>query len=230
MSKGRILAVDDDVRIQRFLRATFQAEGYDVLLAGNGEEAVKLAELHQPDLVLLDIAMPLMNGMHACNLIREWSQVPIVVVSGQESMDVKIECYRLGVDDYLMKPFNAEELQAKVRAVLRRSKRSEFVPEEPTFSRGDLFIRFPERSVTVEGKHVETTRIEFNLLKELVVNRGRVLTHEMLLNRVWGPEYTNMQGYVRVFVNRIRQKLKDNPTNPKYIRTVTGVGYAFTEA
>jgi len=183
-----------------------------------------------PDLVILDIKLPTIDGQEICRRIREWSQVPIIMLSASDEERVKVNCLRLGADDYLVKPFSIHELIARIEAVLRRTRAIDLPSEEPGFTIGDLEINFAERRVTVSGTPVSLTPTEYNLLHQLVAHRGRVLTHEMLLRLVWGPEYDVEKEYVRVFVNRIRQKIGDSPANPRYISTQPGVGYMFLKA
>ncbi|MEE9201869.1 MAG: response regulator transcription factor [Dehalococcoidia bacterium] len=227
MAKTRILVVDDEISILKFVSASLRSAGYEPSLALDGQEALKAIEETLPDLVILDITMPKLDGFEVCRRVRQWSQVPIIMLSARGSEQDKVECLRIGADDYLVKPFAIEELLARVEAVLRRTRAAEAPSVEPTFVSHDLQVNFAERRVTVGGREVNLTATEYSLLRELILNRGKVLTHRMLLNRVWGPEYGDERDYVRVFVGRLRHKLGDDAASPKYIRTESGVGYRF---
>jgi two-component system KDP operon response regulator KdpE len=227
MVKTRVLLVDDEPGIRRFVGASLRAEGYEVSLATDGEEALRAVEETLPDLVILDIRMPKMDGLEVCRRTREWSHVPIIMLSAMDEEQDRVKCLRLGADDYLVKPFGIQELMARVEAVLRRAKAVEMPLEEPNFISGELEVNLAERRVTLSGQEVKLTPTEYSLLQQLVLHRGKVLTHEMLLRSVWGPEYDGEKEYIRVFVNRIRRKIGDDPTDPKYIWTQPGVGYRF---
>ena len=228
MKKTRILVVDDELSIIKFLRANLEASGYEVLAAMDGAEALQTFEIELPDLVVLDIMMPKMDGFEVCRRLREWSQVPIIMLSARGDVSDKVKCLDLGADDYITKPFGAGELIARVSAVLRRTESAAAVPTQPSFSSGDLEINFAQRKVTIAGKEVKLTPTEYSLLQEFVLNAGKVLTHTHLLNKIWGPEYRDEREYLHVFIPRLRAKLEADPTNPKYIVTISGVGYQFT--
>ncbi|MBI2288546.1 MAG: response regulator transcription factor, partial [Chloroflexi bacterium] len=189
MVKTRVLVVDDELSIIKFLRANLEGKGYEVLAATNGIEALQTFETELPDLVLLDIMMPKMDGFEVCRRLREWSQTPIIMLSARGDESDKVKCLDLGADDYITKPFGASELIARVKAVMRRTERAATTPTQPLFINGDLSINFIQRRVTVAGKEVKLTPTEYTLLQELVLNAGKVLTHTHLLNKVWGPEY-----------------------------------------
>ena len=227
MSKTRILIVDDELSIIKFLRATLKAENYEVLTAMDGAEALQTIEMELPDLVILDIMMPKMDGFEVCRRLREWSQIPIIMLSARGDEGDKVKCLELGADDYITKPFGASELVARVRAVLRRTKAARVIPTQPSFTSGDIKINFVERRVTVAEREVKLTPTEYNLLQELVLNANKVLTHSMLLGKVWGPEYGEEREYLRVFIGRLRRQLEPKPENPKYIISIPGVGYQF---
>ena len=227
MKKTRILVVDDDLVNVKLLRANLEVRGYEVLAAMDGTEALETVEREQPDLIILDIMMPKMDGIEVCRRLREWSQVPIIMLSGRGDIADKVECLNLGADDYLAKPFGVEELIARVRAVLRRTEAVGAVPAQPSFTCNNIEINFSQRRITVAGREVRLTPTEYNLLQELVVNAGKVLTHAHLLNKVWGLEYGEEREYLRVFVGRLRKELEPDPENPKYIITIPGVGYQF---
>ena len=227
MVKTRVLVVDDEASIRRFVSASLRAEGYEVSLAADGEEALHTVEETMPGMVILDIMMPKMDGFEVCRRIREWSQVPLMMLSALGDERDKVKCLRLGADDYLVKPFGIQELIARVEAVLRRTRAAEMPQVGPTFIGGELEVNFAERRVTLSGREVKLTPTEYSLLQQLVLHRGKVLTHEMLLRSVWGPEYNGEKEYIRVFVNRIRRKIGDNPSDPRWIKTQPGVGYRF---
>lgn len=229
MAKTRILVVDDELSIVKFLRANLESKGYGVLAAMNGTEALQTFEMELPDLVLLDITMPKMDGFEVCRRLREWSQVPIIMLSARGDENDKVKCLDLGADDYITKPFGASELIARVGAVLRRTKEGIAIPAQPLFDSGDLKINFVKRQVSIMGKEVKLTPTEYNLLQEFVLNAGKVLTHIHLLNKVWGPEYREETQYLHVFVRRLRTKLEHDPKNPRCILTVPGVGYQFKD-
>ena len=229
MKKTRILIVDDELSIIKFLRANLEAEGFEVLTVMDGVQALQTFEMELPDVVILDIMMPKMDGFEVCRRIREWSQIPVIMLSARGDVDDKVKCLDLGADDYITKPFGKDELIARVKAVMRRTESAAAVPTRPSFSSGDIDINFVRRQVTVAGKEVKLTPTEYNLLQEFVLNAGKVLTHTHLLNKVWGPEYREETQYLHVFVRRLRAKLEPDPTNPRYIVTVSGVGYQFKD-
>jgi two-component system KDP operon response regulator KdpE len=229
MVKTCILVVDDEPGIVRFVRANLEDKGYRVLTAMDGSEALRKIEMELPDLVILDIMMPKIDGFEVCRRLREWSQIPTIMLSARGDETDKVKCLDLGADDYLTKPFGTRELLARVRAVLRRTEATKTVSTQPLFTSGDLRISFAQRQVTVAGKEVKLTPTEYSLLQEFVLNAGKTLTHSYLLDRVWGPEYRDEREYLHVFVHRLRTKLEPDATNPKYIMTVPGVGYWFRD-
>jgi len=173
--------------------------------------------------------MPKMDGFEVCRRLREWSQIPIIMLSARGDEKDKVKCLDLGADDYIVKPFGANELMARVSAVLRRTKTADISPAKSTITSGDLSINFARRQVTRAGMEVKLTPTEYTLLQELAVNSGKVLTHTHLLNKVWGPEYRDEREYLHVFARRLRSKLEPDPNNPTYILTVSGVGYHFID-
>lgn len=232
-AKGkRILVVDDESSIQRILRKNLLINGYDVLVAGTGIQAVEMAHLHQPDLILLDLCLPgELNGLDVCLQIRQAMQTPIIVLSAVSEEKEKVKALDLGADDYLTKPFGNEELQARVRACLRRATTSETHGEqEPdTLSSADgyLCMDVARRQVQVGGQEVRLTPTEFELLRQLMLYAGKVLTHRSLLRAVWGPEYGEEADYLRVYVRQLRLKIEETPSHPRYIMTEPGIGYVF---
>ncbi len=227
MHRPRILIVDDDLAIIKFVRANLKAEDYETLTAMDGAEALEVIERELPDLVILDIMMPKVDGFEVCHRLREWSQIPIIVLSARGDEEDKVRCLDMGADDYISKPFGVSELIARVNAVLRRAQAVGAVPAQPAFSSDDLEVNFAQRRVTIAGDEVKLTPTEYQLLQELVLNAGKVLTHIHLLNRVWGPEYRDEKAYLHTFVRRLRRKLELEPTEPRYIVSVPGVGYQF---
>jgi len=229
MRRPRILVVDDDLAVLKFLRANLAASGYETLTALDGAEALQVIEKELPDLIILDIMMPAIDGFEVCRRVREWSQIPIIMLSARSDVKDKVKCLDLGADDYLTKPFGVEELIARVRSVFRRTETARAISPQPTFTSGDLKVNFAERRVTVADREVKLTPTEYCLLKEFVLNVGKVLTHTYLLSRAWGPEYRDEREYLHVFVRRLRGKLEPEPANPRHIITVPGVGYRFED-
>jgi two-component system KDP operon response regulator KdpE len=230
MHRKRILVVDDELAIIKLLRANLNAEGFEVLTAMDGAQALQTIEKEAPDLVILDIMMPEMNGFEVCRHVREWSQVPIIMLSAKGSEDDKVRCLDMGADDYITKPFGINELVARVKAVFRRVDSIFTQPAQPAFRTDGLEINFSERKVTIAGRELKLTPTEYRLLQELVLNVNKVLTHSMLLGKVWGPEYAEEKEYLHVFIGRLRKELEPSPESPKFIVTVPGVGYRFTTA
>jgi len=228
--KKRILVVDDELSILKFLRSNLEDRGYTAICATNGEEALHIIERELPDLIILDVMMPKMDGFEVCRQLREWSQIPIIMLSARGDEKDKVKCLDLGADDYIVKPFGANELMARVSAVLRRTRMTGTSTTKASITSGDLVINFAKRQVTRAGMEVKLTPTEYSLLQELAMNSGKVLTHTHLLNRVWGPEYQDEREYLHVFVRRLRTKLESDPNHPKYILTVSGVGYQFTDS
>ncbi len=227
MNEISILVVDDEPSIIKLLRANLGSQDYKVFTAINGIEALRVLESEQPSLVILDIAMPKMDGFEVCLRIREWSQVPIIMLSANIDEADKVKCLDLGADDYITKPFGVKELIARIKAVLRRTDTAASTPAQPSFTCDNLEVNFSQRRVTVAGAEVKLTPTEYALLQELILNAGKVLTHLHLLNKVWGPEYSDEREYLHVFIRRLRLKLKFDQTNPNYIVTVAGIGYQF---
>jgi two-component system KDP operon response regulator KdpE len=224
MNKPLILVVDDDHKILRLLRTTLTPE-FQVLQAERGPDALEIVSRQRPDLVVLDIIMPGMDGLEVLKRIRENSGVPVILLTAKGTDSDKIQGLELGADDYLSKPFNPDELSARARAVLRRSQAREAPVDGNRLQCGDIVIDLARRTVYVKGKTVVLSRTEWQLLQQLCVNAGRVMLHEDLLTRTWGPEYRDDVQYLRVWISRLRQKLEENPGEPQYIRTVQGIGY-----
>ena len=222
----RILVADSDLPMLRFLRSNLEVGGYQTVLAADGEEALEKAERELPDVIVLNVMLPRVDGVEVCRRIREWSQVPIIMLSADGDEVSKINCLDLGADDYITKPFGIGEMLARLRVALRHA-RPEIVTSPSTFISGDLKVNFDRWRVTIDSREVELTPIEFSLLEQLVLNAGKVLTHNMLLQKVWGSEYNSEMHYVHVFVARLRKKIEADPKKPKYILTKPGVGYYF---
>ncbi len=196
-------------------------------MATDGAEALQTIGSVLPDLVILDIMLPDMDGFEVCHRLRERSQTPIIILSGRDDAKEKVKCLNIGADDYITKPFDLNELVARISAVLRRTGSVSATAAQPLFSSSDLTVNFVERRVTVAGIEVKLTPVEYSLLQEFVLNAGKVLTHAYLLNKVWGLEYREETEYLRVFVGRLRAKLELDHVKPRYIITVHGVGYRF---
>lgn len=220
--KALILIVEDDSQIRRFLRATLAAEGYAFHEALTAEEGVVQAASRQPDLVLLDLGLPDRDGLEVIRRVREWSQMPIVVVSARGQEKDKITALDLGADDYVSKPFAVGELLARIRAALRRAVT---VPEGSVFRFGGVEADLDNRLVKVDGQEVHLTPNEYKLLQVLIKHAGKVLTQRQLLNEVWGPNHTEQAQYLRVYVAQLRRKLERDPARPKHLQTEPGVGY-----
>ena len=226
----KILVVDDEPALVRLIEQVLSVKGYEVLKASNGQEALRLFFTHRPDLVILDVVMPRMDGWQTCSRIREVSDVPIIILTGREKTeDSVVRGLDYGADEYLIKPVGNRELLARVRAILRRAEMTSTrdVSEGITYGDARLTIDIPDRKVMVNGERVKLTPREFRLLAHLVENAGRVLTHKQLLEAVWGWEYVDDLDYVRIYISHLRQKLELEPSLPKYILTEPGVGYYF---
>jgi two-component system KDP operon response regulator KdpE len=224
---AKILIVDDEPQIRRFLRISLNAYGYEVLEAAAGEEAVTRAAIDAVDLLILDLGLPDIDGHAVIERIREWSKIPIIVLSVRSGDVEKVRALDGGAEDYLTKPFSIAELMARVRAALR--KRGDTVNREPVFTHGALTIDLGKRWVTVNGAEVRLSRKEYGILKMLAASPGRVLTHQQLLREVWGPAHIEDTHYLRIHVGHLRQKLGDNPAQPRYILTEPGIGYRLAE-
>lgn len=220
----RILIVDDEPRYLRLMEANLNTEDYEVIKATNGQEAVEAVASHQPDLVLLDVMMPILDGFGACERIREFSSVPIIIVTARGEENARVRGLDLGADDYIVKPFSATELLARVRAVLRRVKTSGGT-QRAVFSHGNLRIDFAKAEVFRGDKTVFLSATEYRLLLQFAHGVGKVLTSEQLLTNVWGPEYGDDKEILWVSISRLRQKLEDDPKNPQHIVTRSGLGY-----
>ncbi len=226
-SKYKILVVDDEKRMVRFIQLNLEQDGYQVITAYNGSEALEQVRTQLPDLILLDIMMPDINGFEVLKRIREVNTVPVIMLTAKGEEDDRIQGLELGADDYITKPFSPREMVSRIRAVLRRTR--SFKEDQVDLIKVDdrLTIDFSRREVWVEGKKVDLRPTEYRLLYHLVKNAGWVNTHEQLLSKVWGFEYQDEPHYVRLYVNYLRKKLEKDPSNPQYILTERGVGYRF---
>ncbi len=217
----RILVVDDERSIRRFLKVSLGSQ-FTILEAANGEEALAAAAAEHPDVIILDLGLPDMDGVEVTRRLREWSQVPIIVVSVREREQDKIAALDAGADDYLTKPFGVGELMARLRAALRRSAQAE---SEPVFQSGDLIVDLNQREVRVKGEPVSLTPTEYDLLRTLVKHAGKVLTHDQLLRAVWGTAYESETHMLQVNISNLRHKIELDPVRPIHLITEPGVGY-----
>jgi two-component system KDP operon response regulator KdpE len=218
----RVLVVDDEPSIRRFLRVSLTAHGYFVFEATTGQEALREVTAQRPDLVILDLGLPDMDGTEVTRRLREWSQLPILILSVRGQETDKIAALDAGADDYLTKPFGTGELLARIRVALRRAATP---AAEPVFITGDLVVDLAHRLVTVAGRELQLTPTEYDLLRALVAHAGKVLTHHQLLRRVWGVGYETDTHMLRVNISNLRRKLEPDPTRPQFILTEPGVGY-----
>ena len=227
MTGHRVLVVDDEPQIQRFLKPSLTAAGYDVIAAVNGTEALKAAATQAPDVILLDLGLPDMDGKDVIAELRKWSKVPIVVLSARDREAEKIAALDLGADDYVNKPFGIGELMARLRTALRHA--SHAAGEVEKVVSGDLVIDIAAHTVAQNGKPIKLTPKEFELLAILARNAERVVTHRQILTAVWGPAHTEDLQYLRVFIGQLRQKLKAAPDEPELIQTEAGIGYRLVQ-
>ena len=228
VKKTTIVAADDDPQLLRLVTRNLEFEGYEVLPVSDGQQALEQVEAHSPDLVLLDVMMPRMDGFTVCQRVREFSAVPIIIVTARGQDQDKVRGLDLGADDYLTKPFSVDELLARVRAVLRRAQ---FTANEhahvlrTTITIGHLVVDYAQHLITMAGQEVPLTPIEYRLLAYLAQNAGRVVTQDLLLEHVWGSEYLGESHMLQVNINRLRRKIEADPTHPLYLLTKVGIGY-----
>lgn len=223
---SRILVVDDDPALQRTLRINLRARGHEVLLVGSGTQAVAVFTAEAPDLVVLDLGLPDLDGVEVLRRIRKQSAVPVIVLSARQEADDKVEALDEGADDYVSKPFSMDELMARVRAAIRRVGTESEAP--PTYTSGSLELDFAANIASRDGVEVHLTPTEWRLLAELARYEGRVVSHEALLRTVWGPSYGSELNYLRVFANQIRRKIEPDPAQPRYLINEPGLGYRLT--
>ena len=225
-SGARILVVDDEIEIVRALQRSLAAHGYDVFTANSGEEALEAISHYRPDLMVLDLGLPGMSGLEVARKVRTQSNLPIIVLSVKDTERDKVLALDLGADDYVSKPFGMDEVLARIRVALRHSAQVES-GTEPVFTAGPLKIDFAQRRVEVNGQEVKLTPTEYDLLKSLVNNRGKIMTRHMLLSQVWGTGYGAEAHYLHVYVGQLRRKIEPDPAHPRFILTISGVGYRF---
>jgi DNA-binding response OmpR family regulator len=224
-AKATILAVDDEPHVLKLLKANLESSGYIVLTAADGEQALQLVEDGLPDLVILDLMLPKMDGYAVCQHIREFSAVPVIMLTARSAQVDLIHGFEVGADDYLTKPFSVTELLVRVQAVLRRSKWPEEIVSHQSFNCGPITIDFAQHRVTVGEDAVKLTPTEYRLLTYMASNANRVIMHRELLRAVWGPEYGEETEYLRVYIRYLRQKLEPDPSHPHYLLTQPGAGY-----
>ena len=218
----RVLVVDDEPQIQKLLKVSLGAHGYEMEEALTGEAGIRMAAMLKPDFLLVDLGLPDMDGKAVVAAIRGWSQAPIIVLTARDQEQEKIDALDAGADDYVTKPFSVGELMARMRVSLRRVVTPE---HEPLLHCGDLTIDLVQRRVSVGEREIKLTPTEYELLKILAQFRGRVVTHKQLLKAVWGNSYDDDTHYIRVYIGQLRRKIEDNPTQPRYITTESGIGY-----
>ncbi len=223
MSEGvHILVIDDEVQIRRFLRITLEASGYHVLEAATGGEGVTRVAQHRPEVIILDLGLPDVDGLEVLRRLREWTATPVIILSVRDDDQGKVAALDAGADDYLTKPFSTDELLARIRVALRHAHPE---TQEPIFRWGELSVDLSRRLVTLRNEVVRLTPTEYALLRLMIQHAGKVLTHGQILRAVWGPEYMTETHYLRVYFAQLRQKLEDNPALPKMLITEPGVGY-----
>lgn len=226
MKHKKILVVDDEPRLLRLVKVNLLASGYEVDTATEGKTAIEMLESSNYDLLILDIMLPgPFNGFEVCKRIREFSDIPVIMLTGRAREQDRIRGFNAGADDYITKPFSVEELLLRVKAILRRTQQSEEFPRGPVYQCGDLVINFAQRRVFVRGREIRLTATEYQVLYHLGCNAGKVLTHEDLLIRVWGNEYRNELHYLRNYISSLRKKIEDDPGQPRYILSKHGIGY-----
>ena len=221
----RILIADDDPQMLRALRITLTARGYQVVTASDGKAALDAATRSHPDIVVIDLGMPGLSGIEVIEALRGWTQIPVLVVSGRSESWDKVEALDAGADDYVTKPFSADELLARIRALSRRTPTA---TDEPVVTFGDITVDLAARVVTGSGEPVRLTPTEWRLLEVLLRNHDKLVTRETLLTEVWGPQYTTDTGYLRLYLSQLRKKLEPEPSRPQYFITEAGMGYRFS--
>jgi two-component system KDP operon response regulator KdpE len=220
--KPTVLVVDDEVQIRRLLRVTLEANGYRVLEAATGNDGIVEAAQRRPDVVVLDLGLPDLDGLMVLKRLREWSRVPVIILTVREADDEKVAALDAGADDYVTKPFSTPELLARLRVALRHTQP---LPDNAVFRNGDIEVDLASRRVTVRGKEVKLTPTEYAFLRLLIRNAGRVVTQRQILIEVWGPKAVEQTHYLRVYAAHLREKLELDPARPELIQTEPGVGY-----
>ena len=230
MSSETIVVIEDEPKLSRLVKISLEAEGFTVFTASDGKTGLKLVEEKAPSLVILDILLPgEMDGFEVARTIRSFSDVPIIILSSRTSESDKLEGFRAGVDDYVTKPFSCPELNARVKALLHRASLAASHQTTPRFTVGDLEVDFAKRRVFLGGNEVQLTQTEYRVLQYLAQNAGKVLLHEEILGRVWGPEYRDEYQYLRNYISILRRKIEPDPANPQYILSKPGIGYCMRE-
>jgi len=220
------LVIDDEPQIRRLLRVTLEANGYQVVDAPNGQEGLVQAAQCRPQVIVLDLGLPDLDGITVLKRLREWSRVPVIILSVRDREAEKAAALDAGADDYVTKPFGSTELLARLRVALRHSEKQ---AEEPVFRSGKVVVDLADRRVTVDGKEISLTATEYNLLRLLVRHAGKVLTQRFLLREVWGPNAEKQNHYLRVYIARLREKLENDPSHPGLLLTESGIGYRLVE-
>ncbi len=223
--KELILLIEDEPQMRRFLRVTLQSHGYRLIEAPTGQEGLKQATTRNPDVVLLDLGLPDMDGIEVAKQLREWSEVPVIIISAREQEEDKIKALDAGADDYLTKPFGAGELLARIRVALRHKALQHAAQKEPVFILDGLRVDLAARQVFLNELEIHLTPIEYRLLTVLIKNAGKVVTHTHLLKEVWGPVYGSQTQYLRVYMTQLRRKLEADPARPKFLINEPGIGY-----
>ncbi len=224
METGTILVIDDEVQIRRFLKIGLESQGYRVFESERGEDGLAQTVMRKPDIILLDLNLPDMSGAEVLGKLREWHPGPVIVLTVRESEQDKIDLLDAGADDYITKPFNMGELLARLRAVMRRTKKPS---DEPVFTYRHIVMDFVKRVVTVHGIPMKLTPLEYELLRLFAKNQGKVLTQRQIMREVWGPGMESETSYLRVYISMLRKKIELDPANPQIIITEPGVGYRF---
>ncbi len=223
--KGHILLIEDEPQMRRFLRITLQSHGYRLVEAATAQEGLMQATTRNPDVVLLDLGLPDLDGLEVTRRLREWTQMPIIVISAREQEQDKVKALDAGADDYLTKPFNAGELLARIRVALRHAARQSADQQEPVFLLRNLRVDLAQRQVFVDDREVHLTPNEYKLLLVLIRHAGKVITHRQLLQEVWGPAHVNEVQYLRVYMTQLRHKLEADPARPQFLLNEPGIGY-----
>jgi two-component system, OmpR family, KDP operon response regulator KdpE len=223
--KELILLIEDEPQMRRFLRITLQTQGYRLIESATAQDGLVQATTRNPDVVLLDLGLPDLDGLEVTKRLREWNQTPIIVISAREQEQDKVKALDAGADDYLTKPFNASELLARIRVALRHAARNNTDRKEPVFTLRNLRVDLAQRRVFVSDQEVHLTPIEYKLLMVLVRHAGKVITHTQLLKEVWGPAHINEVQYLRVYMTQLRHKLETDPARPRFLMNEPGIGY-----
>lgn len=220
-----IIVIEDDPPIRRFLRTGLSTQGFTVFESDTGKQGIIEAEIRKPDLVILDLGLPDMDGVDVIKAIRTWSAIPIIILSARSGEQHKIDALDAGADDYLTKPFGFGELLARIRVALRHASRTQDQTQSEVFVTANLKVDLHNRLVSIDDQEIHLTPIQYRLLAVLVKHAGRVLTHQQILKEVWGPSYSENAHYLRIYMSQLRQKLEADPTQPKFLLTESGVGY-----